>query len=115
MTKNRIRELRKNSGLSQENFALELGTTQQAISRMETGFCDIPIDLLAKMAKYFNVTTDYIIGITEIKRDLSGQMRMNSELDKHYDIVLRYQRLTEINKKTLNTLLERLEQAQRET
>jgi len=45
------------------------------------------------MADSFNVTTDYILGRTDIKRDLSGQLRMNHEMDRYYDIVLRYQRL----------------------
>lgn len=113
-TKNRIRELRKNMNLSQENLAAILGTTQQAVSRMETGAYDIPTDLLIKMSELFNVTTDYILACSDIKRDLSGQVRMNHEMDKYYDIVLRYQRLTDINKKTMMTMLERLEQAQGE-
>ena len=113
-TKNRIRELRKSMNLSQETLAAILGTSQQAVSRMENGAYDIPTDLLVKMADSFNVTTDYILGRTDIKRDLSGQLRMNHEMDRYYDIVLRYQRLTDINKKTLMTMLERLEQAQGE-
>jgi len=100
-TKNRIRELRKSMNLSQETLAAILGTSQQAVSRMENGAYDIPTDLLVKMADSFNVTTDYILGRTDIKRDLSGQVRMNHEMDRYYDIVLRYQRLTDINKKTL--------------
>lgn len=111
---NRVRELRKNFNLSQEALATVLCTTQQAVSRMEIGAYDIPTDHLIKMSEYFNVTTDYILGCSEIKRDLSGQVRMNNEMDKYYDIVLRFQRLTEINQKTLRTVLERLEQAQNE-
>ena len=48
------------------------------------------------------------------KRDLSGQIRMNQEMDQCYDIVLRYNNLTDTNKKTLQCLLKRLEQAQLE-
>ncbi len=113
-TPNRIRELRKNLNLSQEGLAAILGTTQQAVSRMETGAYDIPTDLLIKMSELTNVTTDYILGCSDIKRDLSGQVRMNHEMDRYYDVVLRYQRLTDINQKTLMALLERLEQAQNE-
>lgn len=113
-TKNRIRELRKNLNLSQEGLAAILGTSQQAVSRMENGAYDIPTDLLVKMSESFNVTTDYILGCSNIKRDLSGQVRMNHEMDRYYDIVLRYQRLTDINRKTFRVLLERLEQAQNE-
>lgn len=113
-TKNRIRELRKNMNLSQDGLAAILGTTQQAVSRMEIGAYDIATDLLIKMSELFNVTTDYILSCSDIKRDLSGQVRMNHEMDRCYDIVLRYQRLTDINKKTLMAMLERLEQAQDE-
>ncbi len=81
---------------------------------MENGAYNIPTDLLVKMADSFNVTTDYILGRTDIKRDLSGQIRMNQEMDRYYDIVLRYQRLSDINRKTLQVMLERLEQAQDE-
>lgn len=113
-TNNRIRELRKNLNLSQESLSTILGTTQQMVSRMESNPYNIPINLLIKMSKIFNVTTDYILGCSDIKRDLNGQIRMNLEMDMYYDIVLRYQRLTDINKKTLITLLECLEQSQNE-
>ncbi|MDE7432412.1 MAG: helix-turn-helix domain-containing protein [Lachnospiraceae bacterium] len=113
-TKNRIRELRKSMNLSQDGLAAILCTSQQAVSRIENGAYDIPTDLLVKMADSFNVTTDYILGRTDIKRDLSGQLRMNQEMDRYYDIVLRYQHLSDINRKTFRVMLERLEQAQDE-
>ena len=113
-TENRIRELRNNLNLSQESLATILDTTQQAVSRMESDLHNIPTNLLIKMSKIFNVTTDYILGCSDIKRDLNGQIRMNLEMDMYYTIVLRYQRLTDINKKTLITLLECLEQSQNE-
>lgn len=108
---NRIRELRKNLNLSQVGLSLVLGTTQQTVSHMEKSG-DIPTDLLVKMAGFFNATTDYILGISEYKRDLGGQMRMNHEMDKYYDIVLRCQQLSEVNRRTLLVVLDRLEQAQ---
>ena len=110
---NRIRELRKNQNLSQVGLSLVLGTTQQTVSRIEKGG-DIPTDLLVKMASFFNTTTDYILGISEYKRDLGGQLRMNYEMDKYYDIILRYQRLSVVNRRTLLVVLDRLEQAQHE-
>jgi transcriptional regulator with XRE-family HTH domain len=115
MAKNRIRELRKNMNMSQEALAEVICTTQQAVSRMETHAYDIPSESLIKIAEHFNVTTDYILGISDTKRDYNGQYRMNQEMDKCYDIVLRYQNLSEINKKTLRCILERLEQAQKES
>ena len=110
---NRIRELRKNLNLSQIGLSLILGTTQQTVSRMEISG-DIPTDLLIKMSRFFNATTDYILGISEYKRDLSGQLRMNHEMDMYYDIILRYQKLSTVNRRTLLVILDRLEQAQYE-
>ena len=81
---------------------------------MEKDTCAIPTDLLIRMAEYFNVTTDYILGLSDIKRDLSGQIRMNQEMNQCYNIVLRYNNITDTNKKTLRCLLKRLEQAQLE-
>ena len=75
---------------------------------------DIPTDLLIKMSRFFNATTDYILGISEYKRDLSGQLRMNHEMDMYYDIILRYQQLSTVNRRTLLVILDRLEQAQYE-
>lgn len=115
MANNRIRELRKSLGLSQEGLAKKLGTTQQAVSRMENNAYDIPSDILINISQEYNVTTDYILGISDVKRDYNGQYRMNQEMDKCYDIVLRYQKLSEVNQKTLRCVLERLEQAQEES
>lgn len=115
MIKNRIRELRKSLNMSQEMLADKIGTTQQAVSKMENNAYDIPSDILIGISKQFNVTTDYILGISDVKRDYNGQYRMNQEMDKCYDIVLRYQKLSKINQKTLRCILERLEQAQRES
>jgi transcriptional regulator with XRE-family HTH domain len=115
MVKNRIRELRKSLNMSQEMLAEKIRTTQQAVSRMENNAYDIPSDILIEISKQFNVTTDYILGISDVKRDYNGQYRMNQEMDKCYDIVLRYQKLSKINQKTLRCVLERLEQAQMES
>lgn len=115
MVNNRIRELRKSQNMSQEALTEVIHTTQQAVSRMENHAYDIPSESLIEMARFFEVTTDYILGISDVKRDYNGQYRMNQEMDRCYDIVRRYQKLSEINQKTLRCILERLEQAQKES
>ena len=114
MIGNRIRELRRSHNMSQEALGTIINTTQQAVSKMEKDTCAISTDQLISMAGYFNVTTDYILGLSDIKRNLSGQIRMNQEMDQCYDIVLRYNNLTGTNQKTLRCILKRLEQAQLE-
>lgn len=114
MTENRIRKLRKSHNLSQEALGVIINTTQQTVSKMENSTYAISTDLLINIAQYFNVSTDYILGISDLKQDLNGQLRMNREIEASYDIILRYRNLSEINQKTLLCLLERLEQAQME-
>ena len=65
----RVKELRVARGMSQEVLGQILGITQQTISKIENGKYDIPTDLLIGLASFFNVTTDYILGISDIKRN----------------------------------------------
>ncbi len=61
----RLKELRKKKGISQLRLATELNTTQNTISRYETGEREPGINELIKIADYFNVSVDYLIGRTE--------------------------------------------------
>lgn len=61
----RLKELRNKKGISQLRLATELNTTQNTISRYETGEREPGIDELIKIADYFNVSVDYLIGRTE--------------------------------------------------
>ena len=61
----RLKELRKKKGISQLRLATDLNTTQNTISRYETGEREPVIDELIKIADYFNVSVDYLIGRTE--------------------------------------------------
>ena len=83
----RIKQLRENRGLIQEILASELGITQQMLSKYERDVLCIKVDVLKRIAEYFNVTTDYLLGVSEVKRDLQGQMRVNKTLDAYYDLV----------------------------
>ena len=57
----RLKELRKKKGISQLRLATELNTTQNTISRYETGEREPGIDELIKIADYFNVSVDYLL------------------------------------------------------
>lgn len=61
----RLKELRKKKGMSQLRLATELNTTQNTISRYETGEREPGINELIVIADYFNVSVDYLIGRTE--------------------------------------------------
>ena len=89
----RIKKLREKRGLIQEILAAELGITQQTLSKYERDITFIKVDILKKIAVYFNVTTDYLLGISDVKRDLLGQMKMNETLDEYYDLIEIYKEL----------------------
>ena len=40
-----------------------------------------------------DVTTDYLLGLSDMKRDLSGQIKMNETLDEYYDLIEVYRRM----------------------
>lgn len=58
---NRLTELRKKLGMTQQQLALTLNSSQQSISKYERGAADIPNDMLAEMAKLFKVPIDYLL------------------------------------------------------
>lgn len=81
----RIKNLREKRGIIQEILAAELGITQQMLSKYEKDVTVIKVDILKRLAEYFNVTTDYLLGMSDVKRDLTGQIKLNETLDEYYD------------------------------
>lgn len=63
----RIRDLREDKDLKQEDLANLLNCTQACYSNYENGRRDIPTETLSKLADFYNVSTDYLLGRTFIK------------------------------------------------
>lgn len=63
----RIRNLREDMDLRQSDVAEYLNCSQVAYSYYEIGARDIPTDVLIKLAKYFHCSTDYLLGLSDIK------------------------------------------------
>ena len=61
----RIRNLREDHDLTQKQMAKVLNCSQQVYSNYELGQRDIPTDILIKLAKFYNVSTDYILGLSD--------------------------------------------------
>lgn len=61
----KLREIRKKFGISQLKLALDLNTNQNTISRYETGEREPGINELIKIADYFDVSIDYLLGRTD--------------------------------------------------
>ena len=66
----RIKELREDHDLLQKEVANILGISQQYYSEYENGKRTVPIAHLITLAKYYNVSIDYLVNLTnEIKKD----------------------------------------------
>lgn len=102
----RIKQLREKRGLIQEILAAELGITQQMLSKYEKDVTLIKVDILKKIAAYFNVTTDYLLGVSDVKRDLQRQMKMNETLDEFYDLVEVYKELDSYDKEMIWSIIQ---------
>lgn len=61
----RIYELREDNDLKQREIAKILNCSQRVYSNCERGDLDIPTEILIKLAKHYDVSTDYILGISD--------------------------------------------------
>ena len=64
----RLRDLREDRDMTQEQIAAYLGMKQAQYSRYERGLRDIPTDVLIRLALLYNTSTDYILGLTDDSR-----------------------------------------------
>lgn len=63
--KNRIKNLRIDSDLTQQEVALALGITQRKYSYIETGVQQATDEILVKLAGFYQTSTDYILMLTD--------------------------------------------------
>ena len=61
----RLNELRKEKGLTQDDLAKSLGTTQKTISKYETEYLDLSTDTIITLCQFFEVSADYLLGLTD--------------------------------------------------
>lgn len=64
----RLKDLREDKDLQQSDIAKLLNTTQPQYSRYETGERELPIRHLVKLAEFYGVSADYILGRTNDKK-----------------------------------------------
>lgn len=65
--KNRLKELRKEFEMTQQDLANKIGIVRTAITNYETGRTIPDSETLSVMAKIFNTTTDYLLGNSDIR------------------------------------------------
>jgi len=61
----RIRNLREDHDLSQQQIADMVHVSQPTYSRYESGYLDVPNNVLIALAKFYGVSVDYLLGISD--------------------------------------------------
>ena len=64
----RLRELREDSDLTQHALAEYLNIRQNTYSQYETGVRQIPLDMLIRLAEFYQTSTDYLLGLTNVRQ-----------------------------------------------
>ena len=66
----RLRDLREDNDMSQEKVATLLKTSRQQYARWESGAFQMPIEHYKTLARFYNVSLDYLAGLIETPRKL---------------------------------------------
>ncbi len=61
----RIRDLREDHDKTQKEIAVVLGTSQTMYARYERGATELPIRQLITLCRYYHVSADYVLGLTD--------------------------------------------------
>lgn len=100
----RIKELRDQKRLNQEGLAIAINVSQSTISAYEIGDRKPDLDTLLSIAKFFNVSLDYLAGLTDIKQTV-----IKSELaPDEVELIRLYQKLATIDKEKVKAYLDGL-------
>ncbi|MEZ3455242.1 MAG: helix-turn-helix domain-containing protein [Oscillospiraceae bacterium] len=101
---NRLKILRELKGISQQKLALEINVSQTMISKYELGRAEPDINTICKIAKYFGVSSDYLLEISDDKITLP----VSGLSEEEKNILFGYKRLNAIKKAMLYAYLQGL-------
>lgn len=107
----RIRDLREDADKTQTELAEYLGTTAQYYGKYEKGEREIPFTRAIALAKYYDVSLDYIAGRTNVKQIQSDTSLREDEIK----LLQKFQGLSERNKGKAEQFIEQLSESQTQT
>ena len=108
-----MRELRCEKGLRQEDLAGAINVSQQTISRIENGMNSIPADILIHLSKYFRVSADYILKLSEDRVTQECRVEVERKIEKGKEFFLAFEKLSRTNQELIGCLMRQLGEQQK--
>ena len=102
----RLKELRQEKGLSQTEVAKALNTSQRNIGRWENNENEPTATFISKLAMFFEVSTDYILGLEDDFGARTAVPMADGLTSEEREIIKKYRELNVHGKKLVNTVID---------
>ena len=109
---NRIRQLRNEKGLRQEDLAGMLNVSQQTVSRIENGENSLPADIVRDLSRLFHVSADYILKLSDFRMTEEYRIEIEKDLEQKTDFIRAFSRLSRTNQELISRLVGELGEPQ---
>ncbi|WP_288763816.1 helix-turn-helix domain-containing protein [uncultured Mitsuokella sp.] len=103
---NRIKELRVTKGLTQEELGNILNVQKAAISKYENGRAEPSVDILRKMTSFFKVSSDYLLGMSELVQPPATPASTPPLSPQEQDLLRKYRVLTPNSRAAVDAVLD---------
>ena len=101
----RLKSLRQKKGISQQQLATALGTSQQSINKYENHSIEPDIDMLMKMADFFDTSVDYLVGYSDVARKVETVWTFELNEDES-SVIEQYRVLTPKERESIRLVME---------
>ena len=75
----RLRDMREDKDLTQQAVAAYLHVSQNTYSQYENKRRQIPLDILVRLAVFYNTSTDYLLGLTDVSAPYPRSKRIDQQ------------------------------------
>jgi transcriptional regulator with XRE-family HTH domain len=100
-----LKNLRKESNVSQKALADAIGVSQQSVNKYENHNIEPDINTLILMADYFDTSVDFLIGRTTVREQFSAEHPLCLS-DAERTLVTKYRRLNDPQRKSIDLIME---------
>lgn len=109
----RIKELREQKGISQLSLGLRVGCSQNTISKIENGEVEARASVLVEMAKYFGVSVDYLLGVSNVKTYMEMNLGVGKQSSMSSIYREKFNDLSIESQKVVGQMIDRLEEMEK--